>query len=414
MSILDKNDNFCSAPWLTIHVEPNGGASPCCIAPSKTADDAVYGNLHKESFRDIMHGQKLKDFRKRFMNNEQPSVCNACWDKERTFGKNSSLRNNFNVNRFKEQYYLDTQPDGTYDDMKITYWDFRPSNRCNLACLMCCSELSSGYYQLQKDMGMNIDTPSKFLEISDERFAEIFSVMKENLSTHHSETHFYFAGGEPLQIPQHHQILNHLVENEYYDVSLRYNTNLTTLNYKQTDWVEIWSRFDRVVIDASIDAAGPAGEFQRMNSDWSVVKNNLQRLADANIVVTFNAVVTMITYPSILNTIHELEEIFSREYLQANLRFIGTNHPDHLRLTNTPREFIDMSILDEMDRLGYPTVDVRGYLSRYDEDNVDQNRVKASWRKLIRVDAGLRKVRGVGFNDVLPWFDEYIKDRDFT
>lgn len=412
MSIIDRNDNFCAAPWVTIHVEPNGGASPCCISPSKSPDEAVYGNLHKDSFNDVLHGQKLKDFRKQFMNNEQPVACNACWDKERTFGKHSSLRNNFNVNRFKEQYYLDTADDGTYD-MKITYWDFRPSNRCNLACLMCCSELSSGYYQLQKDLGLNLDTEQKFLEISDERFEEIFAHMKENLRTHSNETHFYFAGGEPLQIPQHHKILDHLVENKYYDVSLRYNTNLTTLNYKQTDWVDVWSRFDKVVIDASIDAAGPAGEFQRMNSKWSVVKDNIKRLADANIVVSFNAVVTMITYPYIIDTINELEEIFSREYLHNNLRFIGTEHPEHLRLTNTPREFIDDTILDKMDELGYSSASVRGYLSRYNEDNVDKSKVNARWRRVVLLNDRLRKVKGVGFNDVLPWFDEYVKGKNF-
>lgn len=421
MSIIEQNDNFCGAPWLTIHVEPNGSASPCCISTSNHPDNATYGNLHKESFRDIMQGEKLKSFRRQFMTNKQPSVCDACWRQEKLHGKHSSLRNNFNKNRFKEEYYLDTLVDGTYDKMKITYWDFRPSNRCNLACLMCWEGLSSGYYQLQKDLGLHVSTEKKFLEISNERFDEIFEVMKENLRTHSHETHFYFAGGEPLQIPQHHKILQHLIDNEYYDVSLRYNTNLTTLKYKSTNWAEVWSRFNNVVIDASVDAVGLAGEFQRMNSKWQDVKNNIQLLIDHDVKVTFNMVMTMITYPYIVDTINEISAMFDDEYLSRHpiangekiMRFIGTDHPDHLCLNNTPKEYIDYSLLDKVDELGYDTKNLRGLLTEFESFNSDDNSVKARWRRLKKLDTKLKQFKGIGFGDVLPWFDSYVEGNDF-
>jgi len=417
MSILKQNENFCSAPWITLHIEPNGGVSPCCIATcGPDPDNAVYGNLHKESLDSILRGSKLKAFRKRFMNNERPEECSTCWRQEELHGKYSSLRSDFNRTKFNENVYSDTLEDGTYDNMKITYWDFRPSNNCNLACLMCWEGLSSGYFQLAKDLGLNVRTDKKFLEVPNDRFEEIFEIIKDTLRTHSAEMHFYFAGGEPLQMPQHHKILQYLLDNEYFDVSLRYNTNLTTLKYKKTNWADIWKKFDNVVIDASIDAVGAAGEFQRMNSSWANVKSNIQRLIDNDITVTFNMVQTMITYPYIIDTLIEISAMFTEDYLQRhmnnhekNIRLVGTHHPDHLTLLNTPEEFIDYSILDQIDELGYDSTPLRGLLSEYDEFNADRSAVDKRWQQLKNLDSKLRIKKETGFNDLLPWFDNHVK-----
>ena len=45
--------------------------------------------------------------------------------------------------------------------------------------------------------------------------------------------HIYFAGGEPLIMKKHYEILDFLIENNLNEkVFLRYNTNLSTLKYK--------------------------------------------------------------------------------------------------------------------------------------------------------------------------------------
>jgi len=282
--------------------------------------------------------------------------------------------------------------------------------------LMCWEGLSSGYFQLAKDLGLNVRTDEKFLEVPNDRFEEIFEIIKDTLRTHSAEMHFYFAGGEPLQMPQHHKILQYLIDNEYFDVSLRYNTNLTTLKYKKTNWADIWKKFDNVVIDASIDAVGAAGEFQRMNSSWANVKSNIQRLIDNDITVTFNMVQTMITYPYIIDTLIEISAMFTEDYLQRhmnnhekNIRLVGTHHPDHLTLLNTPEEFIDYSILDQIDELGYDSTPLRGLLSEYDEFNANRSTVDKRWQQLKNLDSKLRIKKEIGFNDLLPWFDNYVK-----
>lgn len=398
---------FCTAPWVTIHVEPNGSASPCCISSAPTPEKAVYGDLNKMSFTDVMNGEGIKRLRKQFINNEKPNACNACWRKEDVHGSYSSLRNNFNRLRFEDRFVTDTHEDGSFDDMKLTYWDFRPSNICNLGCIMCSEQLSSGVWQLQEDLGLPHSTIQKFNGITQERADEIFDIMSAQLKKYHAETQFYFAGGEPLIMPEHLKIIEHLVEHEYYDVYLRYNTNLSTLTYKSTNFIEIWKKFKTVDVSASIDAVGRAGEIQRYGSNWSIIKENIIQLRDAGIHVSFNATTTMLTYPYMLDTIYELEEIFDREHLNKYLQFVPVVGNTPLHFNNTPKKYLDLSILDKMDDLGYNTTNIRSEIILYDEFNSNVKARNDDWKRLNILHNKLKSIKNIDFNEILPWFNNY-------
>ena len=63
----------------------------------------------------------------------------------------------------------------------------------------------------------------------------------------------YFAGGEPLIMDEHYYILQKLIDAGRTDVRIRYNTNLLKLHFKHYDLVEMWSKFNFVQVNASID-----------------------------------------------------------------------------------------------------------------------------------------------------------------
>ena len=73
-----------------------------------------------------------------------------------------------------------------------------------------------------------------------------------------SSTHWrslYFAGGEPLMMAEHYSLLKLLVERGRTGVCLRYNTNLSRTEFAGTSIFDLWSKFDRVMVQASVDAA---------------------------------------------------------------------------------------------------------------------------------------------------------------
>ena len=79
----------------------------------------------------------------------------------------------------------------------------------------------------------------------------------------------YFAGGEPLVMEEHYRILNRLVEmNRAHEVTIKYNTNFTNLQYKKTNVLDLWLLFKKVEVGASLDAYGERAEYIRSGCNW--------------------------------------------------------------------------------------------------------------------------------------------------
>jgi organic radical activating enzyme len=88
----------------------------------------------------------------------------------------------------------------------------------------------------------------------------------------------YFAGGEPLIMQEHYNILKELVKREKFHVKLIYNTNFSITTWKDLDVLEMWKLFDSVSIGASLDAMGERAELMRSGTVWSETLANRDRM----------------------------------------------------------------------------------------------------------------------------------------
>ena len=92
----------------------------------------------------------------------------------------------------------------------------------------------------------------------------------------HNIKELYFAGGEPLLIPEHYKILEFMVEaGAAANCVLRYNSNGLELPDKL---FELWNHFKQVKFNFSIDAVGDKNYYIRYPSKWETVVKNLHRL----------------------------------------------------------------------------------------------------------------------------------------
>ncbi|SVD90756.1 uncharacterized protein METZ01_LOCUS443610, partial [marine metagenome] len=234
--MIDKIENFCTAPWVATYVDPKGDVKPCGIYQGSL------GNLNESSFDDILTSMEMRDLKGKFINGEKPKECRQCWKQEEYAPGSSYLETMW-------ERYSHVVPDilnGTHET--IFYWDMRPSNNCNFGCLMCCHVLSSGYWQLNEDIMRPNFTREKFIEVNDDNFKGMVDKIKRLLKSaprEQKEKDFqvYFAGGEPLLIDHHRSMLLWLLESGNDNINLRYNTNCSTLKYKGTDFVDIWEKW---------------------------------------------------------------------------------------------------------------------------------------------------------------------------
>jgi sulfatase maturation enzyme AslB (radical SAM superfamily) len=90
----------------------------------------------------------------------------------------------------------------------------------------------------------------------------------------------YFAGGEPLMMEEHYNILEELERRGRFDVRLIYNTNFTHTKLKSRSVFDYWRRFDSVSVGASLDAMGERAEYIRKGTDWDTVERNRERMLE--------------------------------------------------------------------------------------------------------------------------------------
>jgi sulfatase maturation enzyme AslB (radical SAM superfamily) len=159
----------------------------------------------------------------------------------------------------------------------------------------------------------------------------------------------YFTGGEPLMSGEHWQLLEELIDSgRASNISLLYNTNLTTIKYKDKNIIDMWRQFNKVSIQCSIDAIGEPLEYIRSGTNWEKIKLNLEQLVSAS--QNSNIQITLSPVLSILNIwfVDKLYKYASLHDIPINL--IILTGPDYLALDVMPDSLkpLALSIIDEL------------------------------------------------------------------
>ena len=262
---LKKSDFFCIAPWTHILVYPDGSTWPCCLALEAAENQPdlfpTYGSLQENTLEEIWNSNQIKKMRLDMINGVKRPECKVCHHYEKI--QLISYRNQFNKD-FSDHFKFvkETKDDGTFERFNLVYWDFRLSNTCNFKCRMCWPISSSSWGEEIRQQFPNtnisplvkIDKPSLWSEINN-----LCPIVEE----------VYFAGGEPLIMDSHYEILDKLIEYKKFDIELIYNTNFSTLTYKDKNIFDYWEKFPNLSVNVSIDGSDERGEFIRKGLNWS-------------------------------------------------------------------------------------------------------------------------------------------------
>ncbi|PCI93854.1 MAG: hypothetical protein COB15_15595 [Flavobacteriales bacterium] len=251
---LDKKQHFCILPWVHLHISQNGRISPCCN------NNRHLGNVQEQSIKDIWSNKKFEALREQFKNNIADKRCNHCYNIEKS-GK-QSLRQISNQKYSKDLVRVeDNNPEPIYLDIRF-------SNICNFKCKTCWHGNSSAWYE-----------EGSKRNASNERIIKAFTTNFEELFEYIDDVEeIYFAGGEPLIMEEHYQVLEELEKRELFDIELRYNTNFSNLNFKNKNILKIWKKFKKVHVSASIDASHELGSEIREGFNWEQFINNRKEM----------------------------------------------------------------------------------------------------------------------------------------
>ena len=337
--LLKDSKTFCIYPWIHLHAYPTGEAYPCCHA------EMAYpvGNTRFKTLEDIYRDAPMRELRKDMLNERFNPACNRCYEQEESgfFSgrKSANKHHGHHVKRIDD------------DKFQMSYWDIRFSNLCNLSCRSCGHIFSSSWYQDQAQLaGGNWKDQNKVLNYAGRTETDMWEQLVPHLDY---VEQIYFAGGEPLMMAEHYNILDELERRGRFDVRLIYNTNFTHVQLKDRTVFDYWKKFDSVAVGASLDAMGPRAEYIRKGSNWDTVERNRMQMLETCPDVDFYISPTL----SIMNALHLPK--FHREWVKKgyikpqDLNVNILQDPAHLRIDIAPTKYKRVIQADYEDHLDW-------------------------------------------------------------
>ena len=281
-------DKFCHAPWMHIYVNPDAKLMPCCLFDDENYD---FPNLNDTPLEEALNHPKLVELRKQFLNNEMPKGCYRC---EAQISINQQPYKTKMTNLSLDKHQPNScNSDGTIDlkTLEPTYLDIRFGNLCNLKCRTCSRDFSSAIAQEHNKM---FNRNLKVLHSLDQ---DAIDKIYEKL---HSVQNIYLAGGEPLLEENNVRLLEYLIEHNLKPM-LCYNTNLTTITFKNKNYFDLWKHFPNIDLTVSIDGYGEVNDYIRFGSTYQTILDNIEtvKLHVPQATITINTVASNMSMFSI-------------------------------------------------------------------------------------------------------------------
>lgn len=355
---------FCPLPWIHLATRPNGEVRVCCTANASGAGmtdekeaglvtrDGINMNLSTNTLEEVWNSEYMKSTRLQMLSGEVPTSCTKCFNEE-TNGIVSKRQWESVV--WKDRINIDevvakTSLDGSLP-VDIPYFDLRLGNTCQLKCVMCSPHDSSSWVrewklQYPKYKTIELQTDQRWDSDFDYTWYKKGSFLSSMRAQAANIKELYFAGGEPLLIPEHYKILEFMVETGAAKTCVvRYNSNGLELPEKL---FELWKHFKEVKFNFSVDDIAHRNDYIRYPSKWADVVSNLERMDDTpnNITVNIACAVQLLNVLYIPELVHWKE---SKNFKKINLPpygagLIGTHLvylPSYLNVRVLPKHIKD-------------------------------------------------------------------------
>lgn len=347
----------CPAIDHGVAIFPDGKIRPCC----QTSAD------YSKPISDIDNPDRFSDLK----TNDRPDACRACWQGNDTY----------------RQYFLKNKQ----DKPGIQFLDIRHSNQCNLKCRYCNPHFSN---QWAKELKYQ----TTLLTVDIEPWLN--KILTKNL------VDIYFCGGEPLIIKDHYRILDILIDTGLSkDISLRYNSNFTVLTYKDRNIFDLWSKFKKVSMTVSIDAAGEELNYIRSGSDWNEVKSNIEYFVKVKNQMT-NLSINFAPTVSLLNIwfLPELYKYANSLGIQVGLNIL--TGPDYLSLMAVYTEPLKQLCREKINEI-QPYINQVQYKQLVEMTNATEN--EYLFNHAVRHILLLDQCRSEKLFDMLPFKDTALE-----
>ncbi len=389
-----NHETFCFYPFLEMSINPAGHVKPCCYYDSylfkDPEKDLLKGigidfdnvvNIHdkENTLEKIWDSKGMKSVRKAIWLKDVKKLdaCKVCHR-----DGNASMRVR-SINEYKNnKEVLEIVKNAIDNDYQVEFpkrLELKPSNLCNLKCVMCnthdssqiekelkeLSEKYDGITLLEGRYYPEVDIFGEFTKVGKDRisdydkhlieiriendqysdrpeFWESFCKMVPNLET------LSFAGGEPTLLPFVERALSYCVETGHSKhITVYFSSNITNINKKLLSLIPEFKLFEMI---CSIDGYKSVQEYARFPSKWSQIEKNyiaLKEISDKpNVKLLTNITVNSLTVGNLDQLLYWIEDQAKTypyfDYWPYNLNMLWS--PDYMRVSMLPKKVKELTI----------------------------------------------------------------------
>ncbi len=380
-----KNRIFCPLPFMQIGTDTSGNIQMCCVAKPFSS------NLGTDNLEEIWNSQEYQDVRNKFLNEEWPTACSSCKNREEKTGISHRK------GACKKWQELNIQYSSLMNIDHIKSMDTRFGNLCNLKCRMCdpvYSSLIAKEEQLEESFNLNVN---KWLN-NDKTYDNLKKIIL-------GLKHLKIEGSEPSINLKVFEVLNMIIDkNLNSKISLQITTNLTNANFKN-----ILKKFDNVELLVSIDGYEKINDYIRYPSKWETIVKNLNIYSDLpTIRIRINHTVQLYNIIYVADFIDWYQKNYSNKtnillnlHMLKNVSFLACNHlPKNLKKITLEK------ILKLENLLTIKDVKPLVKMLMFKEN---QEIHDANWSQFISYTKKLDARRNQNILDVVPEFSPYFK-----
>jgi MoaA/NifB/PqqE/SkfB family radical SAM enzyme len=301
--------------------DPLGKVRACCVN-----FNYPLGDISKERLDDIWNGERISRLRQALMEYDLQFGCHYC---ERKLSTGTFQK------QFVDAATLMTSKFERFDiEFEAPYWpkhlEFHLSNRCNLECVMCTGNFSSGIRKKREQL------PPLPMAYDDQFFDDLQKYLPHLKMTQ-------YLGGEPFIIPEMYRIWDMLI-----DQKLRPHCHITTNGTVWGPKVERVLESLPVAVAVSMDGiTTETFEKIRINAKFERVVENLRRFRDHRAKYHFE---TTINFTMSRMNWHELPDmLLFAEDEGVKLHVLDLYFPESMSLYTLPASNLSQ-VIEQLER----------------------------------------------------------------
>ena len=273
---LGKQKNFCILPFIAIQtylIDGKIGLSPCCKMHSLTFLDPE-DPAHESKIEEYLNHPILTSVREDFLNGKIHKLCTNCF-----LGADNVLYPREKYNNFENLVTnMGVNPIIDTEKPEVKVLNLASSNVCNLRCRMCSGHNST---LIQKAL----EPEKKVIKIESKSVLSKFDVVNNSLLS--GIEGVIITGGEPLLDEDNLKYIEAAVAQGAKMISM--SSNLMVDKYNFIDKMNELGKKIHINLTVSVDGGKELNEYVRNNLQHQKVKENLNRLRDAENVHVFLA-----------------------------------------------------------------------------------------------------------------------------